>query len=101
MGDRESVLASVDVGSEPAGNAAREAEGSASAHDASLRSGPTTVSAGALGRELEGLCARNWMLAVCVVCGHERVHGERPRATCPTPGASAKMTSALPCPAPP
>ena len=33
-GDRESVLASVDVGGEPAGNAEREAEGSASAHDA-------------------------------------------------------------------
>jgi hypothetical protein len=28
------------------------------------------------------------MLAICVVCGHERPHAERHRATCPTCGAT-------------
>src|SRR5207248_1596809 len=29
-----------------------------------------------------------WMLALRVVCGRERVHGERARATCPTCGST-------------
>jgi rubrerythrin len=37
---------------------------------------------------LGGLVRTHWMLALCVVCGHERVHGERARATCPTCGAT-------------
>ena len=37
---------------------------------------------------LSGLVRTHWMLAVCGVCGHERVHGERHRATCPTSGAT-------------
>jgi rubrerythrin len=37
---------------------------------------------------LGGLVRTRWMLALCVVCGHERVHGERSRATCPTCGAT-------------
>jgi rubrerythrin len=39
------------------------------------------------GEPLTGLVRTHWMLAVCVVCGHERVHGERHRASCPTCGA--------------
>ena len=31
-----------------------------------------------------GLVRTHWVLSVCVVCGHERPHGERHRATCPT-----------------
>ena len=70
-GDRESVLASVDVGSEPAGNAEREAEGSASADDAHGCAPGRRRSAPA--RWAESWKARtHWMLAVCVVCGHER-----------------------------
>ena len=37
---------------------------------------------------LAGLVRTHWMLALCVVCGHERVHGEQHRATCPTCGAT-------------
>jgi hypothetical protein len=37
---------------------------------------------------LAGLVRTHWMLACCVVCGHERVHGEHHRATCPTCGAT-------------
>ena len=40
------------------------------------------------GEPLTGLVRTHWMLAVCVVCGHERVHGERRRARCPTCGAT-------------
>jgi rubrerythrin len=39
-------------------------------------------------RPLAGLVRTHWMLAVCIVCGHERVHGERCRASCPTCGAA-------------
>jgi hypothetical protein len=34
-----------------------------------------------------GLVRTHWVLSVCVVCGHERPHGERHRASCPTCGA--------------
>ncbi len=37
---------------------------------------------------LAGLVRTHWMLALCVVCGHERVHGERRRASCPSCGAT-------------
>ena len=37
---------------------------------------------------LDGLIRTPYPLEVCVVCGHERVHGERHRATCPTCGAT-------------
>jgi rubrerythrin len=37
---------------------------------------------------LAGLVRTHWMLALCVVCGHERVHGERHRASCPSCGAT-------------
>ena len=50
------------------------------------RSPPPTQPADA--RPLAGLVRTHWMLAVCVVCGHERAHGERYRATCPTCGAT-------------
>lgn len=40
------------------------------------------------GERWTGLVRTHWMLAVCVVCGHERVHGERRRAICPTCGAT-------------
>ena len=40
------------------------------------------------GEPLTGLVRTHLMLALCVVCGHERVHGERHRATCPTCGAT-------------
>lgn len=31
-----------------------------------------------------GLVRTHWQLAVCDACGHERVHGERHHATCPS-----------------
>jgi hypothetical protein len=34
-----------------------------------------------------GLVRSDWVLAVCVVCGHERSDGERDRASCPRCGA--------------
>ena len=37
-----------------------------------------------------GLIRTHWVLSVCVVCGHERPHGERHRATCPTCGAQLR-----------
>jgi rubrerythrin len=37
-----------------------------------------------------GLVRTNWVLSVCVVCGHERPHGEQHRATCPTCGAQLR-----------
>lgn len=37
---------------------------------------------------LSGLVRTYWMLALCAVCGHERVHGERHRASCPACGAT-------------
>ena len=37
---------------------------------------------------LTGLVRTHWMLALCVVCGHQRVHGERHRPTCPGCGAT-------------
>jgi hypothetical protein len=37
-----------------------------------------------------GLVRTHWVLSVCVVCGHERPHGERHRATCPTCGAQLR-----------
>ncbi|MGO9959162.1 MAG: hypothetical protein ACLP50_24870 [Solirubrobacteraceae bacterium] len=37
---------------------------------------------------LAGLVRTHWMLALCVVCGHERVHGEHHHASCPTCGAT-------------
>jgi rubrerythrin len=37
---------------------------------------------------LTGLVRTHWMLALCVVCGHERVHGERHYASCPSCGAA-------------
>ncbi len=37
---------------------------------------------------LAGLVRTHWMLALCVVCGHERVHGERHHASCPSCGAA-------------
>jgi hypothetical protein len=44
------------------------------------------------GEPLTGLVGTYWMLAVCV-CGHERVRGERHRATCPTCGATLNSFS--------
>jgi predicted RNA-binding Zn-ribbon protein involved in translation (DUF1610 family) len=36
-----------------------------------------------------GLISTRYALAVCVVCGHEHVHGpQRARATCPDCGAT-------------
>ena len=37
-----------------------------------------------------GLICTDWVLSVCVVCGHERPHGERHRAACPTCGAQLR-----------
>jgi hypothetical protein len=37
-----------------------------------------------------GLLRTDWVLSVCVVCGHERPHGERQRVTCPTCGAQLR-----------
>ena len=37
-----------------------------------------------------GLVATHWVLSVCVVCGHERPHGERHRASCPICGAQLR-----------
>ena len=37
-----------------------------------------------------GLIRTHWVLSVCVVCGHERPHGERHRAACPTCGAQLR-----------
>jgi rubrerythrin len=37
-----------------------------------------------------GLVRTHWVLSVCVVCGHERPHGEQHRATCPTCGAQLR-----------
>ncbi len=39
-------------------------------------------------RPLAGVLRTHWMLAICVVCGHENVHAERHRATCPGCGAT-------------
>ena len=36
-----------------------------------------------------GLVRTDWVLSVCVVCGHECPHGERDRASCPACGAAA------------
>jgi predicted RNA-binding Zn-ribbon protein involved in translation (DUF1610 family) len=35
-----------------------------------------------------GLVRTHWMLALCVACGHERVHAERHHASCPSCGAA-------------
>ncbi len=35
-----------------------------------------------------GLVRTDWVLSVCVVCGHEQPDGERHRASCPTCGAT-------------
>jgi predicted RNA-binding Zn-ribbon protein involved in translation (DUF1610 family) len=43
-----------------------------------------------------GLIGTHWVLSVCVVCGHERPHGERHRASCPTCGAQLLRLSAVP-----
>jgi hypothetical protein len=40
------------------------------------------------GERLTGLVRTHGMLAVCVVCGDERVHGERHRPTRPTCAAT-------------
>ena len=40
-----------------------------------------------------GLVRTHWVLSVCVVCvvcGHERPHGERHRASCPSCGAQLR-----------
>ena len=42
------------------------------------------------GLPVTGLVRTHWVLSVCVVCGHERPHGERCRATCPTCGAQLR-----------
>ena len=67
---------------EPAG-ADTEEEPSMLLHRDQLSASPSPD-----GERLTGLVRTHWMLAVCVVCGHERVHGERRRAICPTCGAT-------------
>jgi predicted RNA-binding Zn-ribbon protein involved in translation (DUF1610 family) len=42
------------------------------------------------GEPVAGLVRTYWMLAACVVCGHQRVRGERHRAKCPTCGAQLR-----------
>ena len=42
------------------------------------------------GLPVAGLVRTHWVLSVCVVCGHERTHGERHHATCPTCGAQLR-----------
>ena len=37
-----------------------------------------------------GVIRTHWVLSVCVVCGQERTHGERHRASCPTCGAQLR-----------
>ena len=37
-----------------------------------------------------GLIRTHWVLSVCVVCGHERLNGERHRAACPACGAQLR-----------
>jgi rubrerythrin len=37
-----------------------------------------------------GLLCTDWVLSVCVVCGHERPDGERQRVSCPTCGAQLR-----------
>lgn len=37
---------------------------------------------------LAGLLHTHWKLALCPACRHERVHGERHHATCPSCGTA-------------
>ncbi len=39
---------------------------------------------------VHGLVRTHWVLAVCVVCGHEQPHGEHSRVTCPGCGAQLR-----------
>ncbi len=40
---------------------------------------------------VDALVRTHWALAVCVVCGHEQIRGERSRASCPGCGAQLRM----------
>ena len=39
---------------------------------------------------VDGLVRTHWVLAVCVVCGHEQPRGEHARQTCPGCGAQLR-----------
>ncbi len=47
---------------------------------------PPTAAQALDAEPLAGLLATHWKLALCGTCGHERVHGERHHATCPSCG---------------
>ena len=44
---------------------------------------------------VNGLVRTRYTLAVCVVCGHERIHTPRNETSCPQCGASARRSFAL------
>lgn len=44
---------------------------------------------------VEGLIRTRYMLDICVVCGHERVHTPRQETSCPQCGGSARRSFAL------
>ena len=52
------------------------------------RNQPSSPSPDAL--PVAGLARTHWVLSVCVMCGHERPHGDRHRAACPTCGAQLR-----------
>lgn len=44
---------------------------------------------------VEGPVRTRYTLAVCVVCGHDRIHTPRQQTSCPECGASAHRSFAL------
>lgn len=42
------------------------------------------------GLAVDGLARTHWMIAICLACGHERVHGEQHHATCPACGRALR-----------
>jgi hypothetical protein len=56
---------------------------------------PQTNAATALEPPVEGLVRTRYTLAVCVVCGHERIDTPRQETSCRECGASARSAFAL------
>ena len=56
---------------------------------------PQANATNALEAPVEGLVRTAYTLAVCVVCGHERIHTPRQQTSCPGCGASARRSFAL------
>ena len=56
---------------------------------------PQANATSALEAPVEGLVRTRHTLAVCVVCGHERIHTPRQETSCPDCGASGHRSFAL------